>query len=61
MTEIAALPRITHQRVTQMRQEGKLPDPDQIDGVGPLWKLAAIERWAERKRWGTRRWRRRTK
>jgi hypothetical protein len=42
-----------------MYAEGKLPDPDQVDGVGPQWKPATIERWAEREWWETRRWRKR--
>jgi hypothetical protein len=29
-----------------MYAEGKLPEPDEIDGIGPLWKPARIERWA---------------
>jgi hypothetical protein len=37
--------------------EGKLPEPDQVDSIGPLWKPATIERWAEREWWETRRWR----
>jgi hypothetical protein len=41
--------------------EGKLPEPDQVDGIGPQWKPATIERWAEREWWETRRWRRRPK
>ena len=31
-----------------MYAKGKLPEPDEIDGIGPLWKPARIERWAER-------------
>jgi hypothetical protein len=37
-----------------MYAEGKLPEPDQVDGIGPLWTPAKIERWAERE-WGGRR------
>jgi hypothetical protein len=40
-----------------MFHQGKLPEPDQIDGIGPLWNPARIERWAEREWWYTRRWR----
>jgi hypothetical protein len=40
-----------------MFHEGKLPEPDQLDGIGPLWKPASIERWAKREWWDTRRWR----
>ena len=57
MTEIAAYLDVTHQRVAQMRREGKLPEPDHVDSVGPVWKPATIERWAEREWWDTRRWR----
>jgi hypothetical protein len=37
-----------------MFHEGKLPEPDQLDSVGPLWKPATIERWAGREWWGPR-------
>jgi hypothetical protein len=36
-----------------MFHEGKLPEPERVDGIGPLWKPAAIERWAERHWWDT--------
>jgi hypothetical protein len=38
-----------------MHAAGKLPEPDQVDRIGPLWKPATIERWVEREWWGTRR------
>ena len=47
MSEVAAYLNVTFQRVAQMRLEGKLPEPDQVDGIGPMWKPATIERWAE--------------
>jgi hypothetical protein len=50
---------VTSEGRAQMYAEGKLPEPERIDGVGPLWKPATIERWAEREWWETRRWRRR--
>jgi hypothetical protein len=59
MREVASYLRVSHQRVTQMHAEGKLPEPDQVDGIGPLWKPATIERWADREWWDTRRWRKR--
>ena len=59
MSEGAAYLNVTFQRVAQMRLEGKLPEPDQVDGIGPMWKPATIERWAEREWWDTRRWRER--
>jgi hypothetical protein len=31
-----------------MYAEGKLPKPAKLDGVGPMWKPATIERWADR-------------
>jgi hypothetical protein len=58
--DVAAFRRISHQRATQMRAEGKLPEPDRVDGIGPLWKPTTIERWAERVWWETRRWRKRS-
>jgi hypothetical protein len=30
-----------------MYAEGKLPEPDEIDGIEPLWKPATIERCDE--------------
>ena len=42
-----------------MYAEGKLPEPDDVDGIGPLWKPARIEQWAEREWWDTQRWRKR--
>lgn len=58
MLEVAACLGVSHQRVTQMYAEGKLLEPKRVDSIGPLWKPATIERWAEREWWGTRRWRR---
>ena len=48
---------VSMQQVAQMRQEGLLPEPELVDGVGARWKLGTIERWAEREWWETRRWR----
>ncbi len=47
---------VTHQRVTQMVAEGKLPAPRR-DHIGAFWTPNVIERWAERKWWGTQPWR----
>jgi hypothetical protein len=49
---------VSHQRVTQMVVEGKLPAP-RHDHLGPSWTARAIERWAERHWWGTKPWRER--
>jgi hypothetical protein len=35
-----------------MFHEGKSPKPERVDGIGPMWKPATIERWAEREWWG---------
>jgi hypothetical protein len=59
MIDVAAYLNFTHQRVAQMRVEGKLPDPDWIDEIGPLWRPVTIERWAKREWWDTGRWRKR--
>ncbi len=59
LTEIADYLGVSMQQVAQMRQEGMLPEPELIDGVGAQWKSATIERWAKRKWWDSRRWRRR--
>lgn len=61
VSDVATYLRVSQQRGAQMYAEGKLPEPDQIDGIGPLWKPARIERWAEREWWDTRRWRQRSK
>ncbi len=55
-TEVARYVGITHQRVTQMVAEGKLPAPRR-DHFGTSWTASQIERWAEREWWGTRPWR----
>ncbi len=47
MRAVATYLNVSHQRVAQMRAEGKLPEPERVDGIGPLWKPATIERWAE--------------
>lgn len=39
-----------------MNTEGKFPEPDQLDVIGPMWKRATIERWAKREWWGTQLW-----
>jgi hypothetical protein len=57
--DVGAYLGVSHQRADQMFHEGKLPEPDRVDGIGPLWKPTMIERWAEREWWGTRHWRRR--
>jgi len=50
---------VSHQRASMMYAEGKLPEPERVDVIGPLWKPATIERWAEREWWDTRPWRKR--
>lgn len=43
MREVGAYVGVSQQRAAQMFHEGKLPEPDQVDGIGPLWKPATIE------------------
>lgn len=57
ISDIGAYLGVSQQRADQMFHEGKLPEPEQIDRIGPLWKPATIERWAKREWWDTRRWR----
>jgi hypothetical protein len=57
--DAAAYLNVSHQRGTQMYAAGKLPKPDRIDRIGPLWKPTTIEDWAEREWWDTRPWRKR--
>ena len=45
--DVATYLRVSHQRGTQMYAEGKLPEPDLADGIGPLWRPAALEGAAE--------------
>jgi hypothetical protein len=59
IVDVGAYLGVSHQRAEQMFHEGKFPKPERVDGIGPMWKPATIERWAEREWWGTRRWRRR--
>jgi hypothetical protein len=47
MTEVAAYLNVSFQPA-QMRREGKLPGPDHLNSIGPVWKPTTIERWAER-------------
>jgi hypothetical protein len=56
MVAVARYLGVTHQRVTQMFAEGKLP-ASRRDHLGPYWIPSALERWAERYWWGTRPWR----
>lgn len=57
--DVGAYLGVSHQRADQMFHEGKLPEPERVDGIGPLWRPATIERWAERHWWETRQWRQR--
>lgn len=54
LTDIAEYLGVSMHQVAQMRQEGMLPEPELIDGVGAHWKPATIERWAKREWWDTR-------
>ncbi len=49
MTDVAAYLAVSHQRVVQMRQEGKLPKPDRVPDRPAVGTDDSIERWAERK------------
>jgi predicted DNA-binding transcriptional regulator AlpA len=51
--DVGAYLGISHQRADQMFHEGKLPEPERVGGIGPQWKPATIERWAEREWWGS--------
>jgi hypothetical protein len=43
ISEVPTSLNVSWQRMPQMRLEGKLPEPDRIDRIGPLWKPVAIE------------------
>jgi predicted DNA-binding transcriptional regulator AlpA len=58
--DVGACLGVSHQRADQMFHEGKFPEPERVDAIGPLWKPKTIERWAKREWWGTRRWRKRS-
>jgi predicted DNA-binding transcriptional regulator AlpA len=49
--DVGAYLGVSHQRADQMFHEGKFPEAERVDGIGPMWKPATIERWAERERW----------
>jgi predicted DNA-binding transcriptional regulator AlpA len=57
--DVGAYLGVSHQRADQMFHEGKFPEPEQVDAIGPQWTSATIKRWAERDWWGTRAWRKR--
>jgi predicted DNA-binding transcriptional regulator AlpA len=42
--DVGAYLGVSKQRADQMFDEGKLPEPDRVDGISPMWKLATIER-----------------
>jgi hypothetical protein len=60
IADIGAYLGVSQQRADQMFHEGKFPEPDRVDSIGPPWKPSTIERLAEREWWGTRRWRRKS-
>jgi hypothetical protein len=45
--DVGAYLGVSHQRAEQMFHEGKFPNRERVDGIGPLWKPATIERWAK--------------
>jgi hypothetical protein len=55
--DIGAYLGVSHQRPEQMFHEGKFPKSERVDGIGPKWRPATIQGWAEREWWGTRLWR----
>jgi predicted DNA-binding transcriptional regulator AlpA len=38
VSDVAAYLGVSQQRAAQMHAEGKFPEPERIDGIGPLWK-----------------------
>jgi hypothetical protein len=52
--DVGAYLGVSHRRADQMFHEGWLPEPDPVDGIGPLSEPATDERWAERDWWGHR-------
>jgi predicted DNA-binding transcriptional regulator AlpA len=43
--DVGAYLGVSHQRAEQMFHEGKFPEPERFDNIGPQWKRATIERW----------------
>jgi predicted DNA-binding transcriptional regulator AlpA len=48
IVDVAAYLGVSHRRAERMFHEGKFPEPERVDGIGPIWNPATIERWAER-------------
>lgn len=44
-TAVASRLGVSRQRVHQMIDEGKLPEPDACEGTRPLWAVETIENW----------------
>lgn len=52
MVDIAQVLSVSHQRVHQIYELGRLPDPAKRDRIGPLWRKSDIEKWARAEWWG---------
>jgi hypothetical protein len=51
--DVGAYLGISHHEPIRCSTKAKLPEPERVDGIGPRWKPATIERWAEREWWGS--------
>ena len=50
--DVAEILGVSYQRVQQIHNAGRLPEPAHRDAVGPLWRKSDIEKWARAEWWG---------
>lgn len=50
ITEIAAMLGVSRQRASQLVATKGFPKPAERLAMGPMWKRAAVERWADKRR-----------
>jgi predicted DNA-binding transcriptional regulator AlpA len=61
VTDIGEYLGVSHQRVDQLLDQKRLPEPTGRSGRTRIWERSAIEDWADRDWWDSRRWRTRSK
>ena len=59
VSDVASFLGVTYQRVQQIHNAGRLPEPAKRDEIGPLWRKSDIEKWARAEWWGKYRGRKR--
>ena len=48
LAEISRMTGLTRTTVYSYHSRGKLPPPDRRLGIGPLWLVSTIDKWADR-------------